>query len=287
MIWRAGTFCLELKARTLVMGIVNVTPDSFSGDGVLKRHSKEKIRGLAYALKLVEDGADILDVGGESSRPGAKRLAVEQETRRVIPLIAALVRRVNVPVSVDTYKPLVARRALEAGASIVNVIKGPCVHPRILRDVSSFGAGLVLMHMRGTSRTMQKQTTYRDVVGDVKAELKKALENCKRYGIKKENIAVDPGIGFAKTVEQNLILLRRLDEFLSLGYPVLVGTSRKSFIGKTLGLDVNDRLMGTAATVALGVAAGAAIVRVHDVKAMKQVVLMADAVVNGKEGMPA
>ena len=269
------------------MGIVNVTPDSFSGDGVLKIYRQEKVPGLAYALTLIEDGADILDVGGESSRPGAKVLTAEEEARRVIPLIAALARRGKVPVSVDTYKPLVARQALEAGASIVNVIKGPCISTRILKDAASFQAGLVLMHMRGTPQTMQVHTKYRDVVADVKAELRKALKNCRECGIKKENIVVDPGIGFAKTVDQNLVLLQRLKEFSSLGYPLLVGTSRKSFIGKTLGLDVSDRLMGTAATVALAVASGAAIVRVHDVKAMKQVVLMAHAVVNGGKGIPA
>ena len=269
------------------MGIVNATPDSFSGDGVLRLYRREKVPGLAYALKLIEDGADILDVGGESSRPRAKVLTAKEEARRVIPLIAALVRRVKVPVSVDTYKPLVARQALEAGASIVNVIKGPCVSTRILKDAACFKAGLVLMHMRGTPRTMQAQTKYRDVVLDVKAELRKALENCRKCGIKKENIVVDPGIGFAKTTDQSLELLRRLKEFSSLGYPVLIGPSRKSFIGKTLGLDVDDRLMGTAAAVALGVASGASIVRVHDVKAMKQVVIMAHAVVNGGKGIPA
>jgi len=287
VIWRAGAFSLGLKARPLVMGIVNATPDSFSGDGVLKLYRNEKIPGLAYALKLARDGADILDVGGESSRPGARVLTAGEEAHRVIPLITALVRRVKVPVSVDTYKPLVARQALEAGASIVNVIKGPCAPARIFEDAARFKAGLILMHMRGTPRTMQARTKYRDVVLDVKAELRKALENCRKCGIKKERIVVDPGIGFAKTVEQNLVLLQRLEEFSSLGYPVLVGTSRKSFIGRILGLDVDERLMGTAATVALAVASGAAIVRVHDVKAMKQVVLMAHAVVNGGKGIAA
>jgi dihydropteroate synthase len=280
VIWRASSFSLELKARTLIMGIVNVTPDSFSGDGVLARYPKEKVSGFSYALKLVDDGADILDIGGESSRPGAKMLSVQEEASRVVPLIAALVRRVKVPVSVDTYKPQVAHQALEAGASIVNLIKGPSADVVLLKEVAAAGAGLVLMHMRGTSRTMQMRTQYRDVVLEVKAELKKALENCRKCGIKKENIVVDPGIGFAKTLDQNLALLRRLNDFSSLGYPILLGTSRKSFIGKVLGLDVDDRLMGTAATVALGVASGAAIVRVHDVKAMKQVVMMADAVIN-------
>jgi dihydropteroate synthase len=282
MIWRARSFSFELKTRVLVMGVVNATPDSFSGDGVLKRSCKEKVPGLLYALKLVEDGADILDVGGESSRPGAKVLTAKEEIVRVVPLITELVRRVKVPVSVDTYKPLVARQALEAGASIVNVIKGPCISDGILKDVACHKAGLVLMHMRGTPRTMQACTMYRDVVSDVKIELKKALEYCRKHGIKKESIVVDPGIGFAKTVEQNLILLQRLNEFFSLGYPILVGTSRKSFIGKTLGLDVEDRLMGTAATVALSVMSGASIVRVHDVKAMKQVVSMTSAVCNAK-----
>jgi dihydropteroate synthase len=279
VIWQARGFRIDCGARTLVMGIVNATPDSFSGDGVLAHARKEKIPGLAYALKLVEDGADILDVGGESSRPGARGLTAKEEARRVVPLIEALARRVKVPVSVDTYKPLVARQALDAGASIVNVIKGPSVSDSILKDVASSGAGLVLMHMRGTPRTMQRKTAYRDVVRDVKAELRDVLGRCRMHGIKKGHVVVDPGIGFSKTVGQNLVLLKRLGEFAVLGCPVLIGTSRKSFIGKTLGLDVDDRLMGTAATVALGVASGAAIVRVHDVKAMKQVALMADAVI--------
>ncbi len=282
MIWQAGAFSFELKAQTLVMGIVNVTPDSFSGDGVLVRSRNEKIPGLAHALKLVEDGADILDVGGESSRPGARVLKIDEESQRVIPLIEALVRRVKIPVSVDTYKPLVARQALAAGASIINVIKGPRVNEGLLENVARCHAGLVLMHMRGTPSTMPSRTKYGDVVSDVKSELKKALEHCKECGVKKTNIIIDPGIGFAKTVDQNLILLKRLKEFSSLGYPVLVGTSRKSFIGKTLGLDVNDRIMGTAATVALAVLSGASIVRVHDVKAMKQVVSMTRAVIDVK-----
>ena len=280
-LWHAGSFRLELGEKTLVMGIVNVTPDSFSGDGVLVPRRKEKIPGFSRALELVDEGADILDVGGESSRPGALVLSVQEELGRVLPLVKMLVKSVKVPVSVDTYKPMVARQALDAGASIVNLIQGTPeggIPLALLKVVKRSGAGFILMHMRGDPRTMQTLTSYHDVVRDVKRALKKTLDNCLGYGIKRDSIVVDPGIGFAKTAGQSLVILQRLNELASLRIPVLVGTSRKSFIGKTLGVDVDDRLTGTAATVALAVACGAHMVRVHDVKAMKQAVLMADAV---------
>jgi dihydropteroate synthase len=230
----------------------------------------------------VDEGADILDVGGESSRPGADLLGAKEEAQRVVPLIAALAARVSLPISVDTCKPMVARMAIDAGASIVNLIRGTPADPAMLKIVGRFRAGLVLMHMRGTPRTMQKRAVYRDVVADVVRELGQTLDICPKYGINRECILVDPGIGFAKDADQNLRLLRRLKEMARLGYPLLVGTSRKSFIGKTLGLLVQDRIFPTIATAVLAVMGGAHIVRVHDVKAVRQAVLMTDAVINSK-----
>ncbi len=278
-LWHAGAYRLSLGERTLVMGIVNATPDSFSGDGVRSGNPREKIPGLRYARQLADDGADIIDIGGESTRPGARAVSLKEEAARVIPLISALARSIKIPISIDTRQPEVVREALEAGVSIVNLVQGTPADVRILERVAHAGAGLVLMHMRGTPQTMQRHCRYTDVVLDVRNELKKSLDNCSLYGIKKASIVVDPGIGFSKTAEQNLLLLQRLRIIAALPYPVLIGTSRKSFIGKTLGVDVDGRLMGTVVTGALAIAAGTHILRVHDVKAMKQAAQMADAVV--------
>jgi len=264
---------LELGERTLLMGILNVTPDSFSGDG------QQGVRGaVRRALRMVREGADIIDVGGESTRPGAERIGTKVETGRVVPVIRKIVQETGVPVSIDTYKPEVALAALDAGASIVNVVRGTPVSTRLLKIVKRFGAAIVLMHIRGTPRTMQSRTDYRDVVKDIVDELKISVEKCLETGIKKESILIDPGIGFAKTVGQNLEIIRRLREFRILGRPVLIGPSRKSFIGKTLDLPVEKRLIGTAAAVAASIMNGAHIVRVHDVRAIKQVAAMVDAI---------
>jgi dihydropteroate synthase len=256
------------------MGVLNVTPDSFSGDGELD------VRGAVLrAVRLVRDGADIIDVGGESTRPGSRRVGDRTEIRRVVPVIRELVRKTGIPVSVDTYKPDVAVAALEAGASIVNVVQGTPVDKRILDVVARFGAAIVLMHIRGTPRTMQTKTDYDDVVKDIVVSLKKSVEKCLESGIKKERIVVDPGIGFAKTVEQNLEVIRRLREMRVLKCPLLIGPSRKSFIGRTLDMPVEKRLIGTAAAVAASIMNGAHIVRVHDVKEMKQVSVLVDAII--------
>ncbi|MEI8012100.1 MAG: dihydropteroate synthase [Candidatus Omnitrophota bacterium] len=280
MIWNAGKYDIYLGERTLVMGIVNVTPDSFSGDGVLAKGRTEKIPGLALALKLARDGADILDIGGASSRPGAVPPMPREEAGRVVPLIAALSGRLDIPLSVDTASVLVAVEALQAGASIVNLIQGTPADVKILRLVAEAKAGLVLMHMRGNSKSMQspEKTAYQDLIREVKAELRTALHQCLVCGIKKDRIVIDPGIGFSKTPEQNLLIMRRLSEFIPLGRPVLVGTSRKSFIGHVLGNPEKKRLIGTAVTVAVAAMSGIHIVRVHDVLAMKQAVMMADAI---------
>ncbi len=279
-IWKARGHRIRLGERTLIMGIVNVTPDSFSGDGVLAPGRREKVPGLAHALELARAGADILDIGGASSRPGSVPPGDRVEAGRVLPLIAALAKQVRLPISVDTVSVLVALEALAAGASIVNLIQGTPADPQLLRAAGEARAGIILMHMRGTPLTMQTaaMTRYRDVVAEVKAELGMTLKDCAGFGVREESIVVDPGIGFAKTPQQNLKILRHLDEFALLGYPLLVGTSRKSFIGRVLGGKDDDRLVGTAATVALAAMSGAHIVRVHDVKAMKQAVLMADAI---------
>jgi dihydropteroate synthase len=257
------------------MGVVNVTPDSFSDGG----RYLEPGAAIRHGLELVEEGADLLDVGGESTRPGAEPVPLEEERRRVLPVVEALAGRAGVPVSVDTTKAAVARAALDAGAAIVNDVSAGRFDPDMLPLCAERGAPVVLMHMLGEPRTMQRDPRYDDVVREVAAFLAARAEAALAAGVAVDRIVVDPGFGFGKTREHNLVLLRRLDEIVALGYPVLVGTSRKSFIGATLGgLPVEDRLEGTAATVALAVAAGASIVRVHDVRAMARVVRMVEAV---------
>jgi dihydropteroate synthase len=272
---QARHVCLDLGARTCLMGILNVTPDSFSGDGRMDVPS-----AVRRALKMIRDGAGIIDIGGESTRPGAMRIGAKTEIKRVVPVIRELVKRSAVPVSIDTSKPEVAIAALEAGAVIVNVVQGTPVSSRLLKAVKRFKAAVILMHIRGTPRTMQTMTDYDDVLKDIVDSLKKSVEKCLESGIKKESIVVDPGIGFAKTVEQNFKIIRRLRDLQALRLPILVGPSRKSFIGKTLDLPVEKRLFGTAAAVAACIMNGAHIVRVHDVKAMQQVASMVDAIVS-------
>lgn len=263
------------------MGVMNLTPDSFSDDGRLRlpKQARDPAAHVRFAQKLIREGADIIDIGGESSRPGAKPVPAQEEIRRIIPTIALLARRSSVPVSVDTYKPLVAKAALDAGARIINNIMGTKPDKRLLAMVRDRGATLVLMHMRGSPRTMRSKTRYKDVVADTIKELRKSIGICLEMGIKKDRIIIDPGIGFAKTAGQNLEVLDRLDEFKVLKCPILVGTSRKSFIGHVLGDGPDARLWGTAATVALAIARGVDIVRVHDVGIMKQVSAMTDAIV--------
>lgn len=272
---RLRPFYSALRERTLVMGILNVTPDSFS-DGGLYRDTEAAI---GHGVQMVEDGADVIDVGGESSRPGAEPLSVEEELSRVIPVIEALAQRVQAPVSIDTYKPEVARAALDAGASMVNDITGLAdADMRALAAERKVPA--VVMHMKGTPRTMQKNPVYADVVSEIMAFLRERVAAAVAAGLPEEFVIVDPGIGFGKTAEHNLEIIRKLADFKSLGLPILIGTSRKAFIGKVLGgLPSGERLEGTAATVALSIANGANIVRVHDVKEMVRVARTADAVV--------
>jgi dihydropteroate synthase len=265
---------LRLSERTHVMGIVNVTPDSFS-DGGLFFDAED---ALKQGITLAEEGADILDVGGESTRPGAEPVNAEEEISRVVPVISALRERVDTPISIDTTKAEVALAALDAGADIVNDVSAGRLDPEMLPLVSERAVPIVLMHMLGEPRTMQQGPRYDDVTRDVKAFLKERADGALAAGVARDKIVIDPGFGFGKTHEHNLELLRNFRRFTELGYPVLAGTSRKSFIGTTLDLPVTERLEGTAATVALAVANGAAIVRVHDVGPMRRVASMVEAV---------
>ncbi len=266
-------FAIELGARTALMGVVNVTPDSFFDGGRVfdTRAAVDRCRRLA------DDGADILDVGGESTRPGAADVPADEEVRRVVPVIEAAASRLDVPISVDTSKANVARAALEAGAAMINDVTAGS-DPAIFALAAERGVPIVLMHMKGTPRTMQKAPRYDDVVGEIAQFLAARLDAAAGAGVPAERVIVDPGIGFGKTVEHNFEILARLGELGALGCPVLVGPSRKSFIGTTLGVEAGERLLGTAAAVAACVLGGAHIVRVHDVAEMRQVCDIADAV---------
>ena len=271
--WRCGDHVLSCGERTLVMGILNVTPDSFSDGGLFLDPRAAVARGMA----IVAEGADIVDVGGESTRPGSDPVSAAEETDRVVPVIEALAERIEVPLSIDTRKADVAAEALGSGASIVNDVSGGR-DPEMFDVVKSSGAGMVLMHMLGEPRTMQEAPHYDDVVGEVKEYLRGRLEAAEFAGIEPERLVVDPGIGFGKDVRDNLTLMRRLDALLDLGRPVLVGPSRKRFIGALLGdLPSEERVEGTAGAVAWLVTRGAHIVRVHDVREMVRVVRVVDA----------
>ena len=260
------------------MGIVNATPDSFSGDGRLGQAAIER------ALHMVEDGADILDIGGESTRPDAQPVTPEEELSRVLPLIEALSPRVNVPLSVDTSKALVAQHALQAGASIINDISGGTFDAAMFPTLAQYSCGVVLMHLRGTAQrpTGGTELATADVIAEVLAFWRARVTAAQTSGIAPERIAMDAGFGFGKSLEENLTLIRRGRELAAFGLPTLSATSRKSTIGKVLGdLPASERAWGTAATVALAIANGADIVRVHDVREMAQVARVTDAIVRG------
>ena len=251
------------------MGIINVSPDSFSGDGLATVDA-----AVAQAQRFVDEGADILDIGGESTRPNSAPISVNEELRRVIPVLERLAGKVKVPLSVDTYKYEVARRALDAGAEMLNDIWGLKLEPRLAKLAAERKVPIILM-------SNQRDKPVKDIVPAVISDLKRAIDLALAAGVPWENIIVDPGVGFGKTLEQNLELVRRLDEIKVLGRPVLLGTSRKSMIGLVLDLPAEQRLEGTAASVAIGIAGGADIVRVHDVKEMMRVCKMSDAIVRG------
>ena len=269
---------IALGERTLVMGIINLTPDSFSGDGL----GADAEAAIAQGTQMVADGADMLDIGGESTRPGSEPVGEGEELGRVLPVIEGLAAAVEVPLSIDTYKSRVAKAALDAGAHIVNDISGLHADEEMAGVAADAGAALVIMHIRGTPRDMQKDPKYADVIGEIGDYLEEGIGRAARAGIARDQLILDPGIGFGKTLEHNLEILRRLREFHSLGCPLLVGTSRKSMIGAILDLPADQRLEGTGATVALAVAGGADIVRVHDVREMSRVARVADAIVRVK-----
>ena len=273
-VWRCRTHVVPLGERTLVMGIVNVTPDSFSDGGSYPSVDD----AVKHAIQMVADGADLLDVGGESTRPGSEAVQAEEEQRRVVPVIHRVTRELpDTPVSIDTRKADVARAALDAGAAVVNDISAGA-DPAMFEIVRDSGAGLILMHMKGEPKTMQEDPTYYDVVAEVRGFLGERVEAAVAAGIDRERLCIDPGIGFGKNLQHNLALLHDIGAFHHLDVAVMVGPSRKRFIGTLTGTEVDDRLEGTAGVVAWCAARGVDVVRVHDMKEMTRVVRVVDAI---------
>lgn len=266
-IWTFRGKQIDLREKTCIMGILNVTPDSFSDGGRFNTTDK----ALARAMGMAEQGADIIDIGGESTRPGAAKVSAQEEITRVVPVIEALAKKTDIPISIDTYKSPVAQKALEAGASIVNDISGLRFDEKMGSLVAQYKAGLVLMHIRGTPEDMQQDPQYKDLLGEIKTYLKDSIQMALDAGVGKSAIAIDPGIGFGKTVEHNLILLKNLAYFNDLECPIVIGASRKSFIGK-LNNDIPapKRLPGSLAAAILAVQNGANIIRCHDVAETRQ-----------------
>ncbi len=280
-----GGYKFKIKpGRTYIMGIVNLTPDSFSGDGFYSAALHDRFSSIGRIAESIEqmikDGADIIDVGGESTRPNARKISVKEELDRVIPFIRALAKKIHVPISIDTYKPEVARRALDSGASIINDITALGGGAEMAGVARKYKAGVVLMHMKGVPRTMQKSPDYVSLFDEVIEYLDTAVKRALDRGIKKESIIIDPGIGFGKALGHNLEIIKNLGEFKVLGMPILVGASRKSFIGKILNTEIHERLPGTIASCVLAAKNGANFLRVHDVKEIKQAVKLADAVIS-------
>lgn len=273
LVWRFGASEIDCASRTHVMGVLNVTPDSFSDGGRFFDPDEAVARGV----RMVEEGADLLDVGGESTRPGSDPVPGEEERRRVVPVIERLAAEVEVPLSVDTRKAEVARAALEAGAVIVNDVSAGR-DPAMFDLVREAKAGMVLMHMKGEPKTMNVAPRYRDVVREVRDFLERRVAAAEAAGVERERLAVDPGLGFAKTERHSLRVMRDVGALLDLGRPVLVGPSRKSFIGHVLGTGVDERMEGTAGAVAYLASRGAHVVRVHDVLEMSRVVRVVDAI---------
>ena len=271
--WRLPRSSLP-EGRALVMGIVNVTPDSFSDGG---RYATCEA-AVEQGLRLVSEGADLIDVGGESTRPGSAAVSLDEEMGRVLPVVRDLVRRGGVPVSVDTTKAEVARSAAAEGAEIVNDVSGLRRDPALAGEVARAGVALCLMHSRGTPQDMQQRASYGDLLGEVHDELSEAVRRALEAGIAEERIALDPGLGFAKTAEHNLLLLRRLRDLSQLGRPLLVGASRKSFLGKLSGKAPADRLIGSVAASAVAALNGASVLRVHDVASAREALAVVDAV---------
>ncbi len=263
------------------MGVVNVTPDSFSDGG----RFIEPERAVEHGLELISQGAHLLDIGGESSRPGSRPVPEEEEVRRILPVIRSLRKQTDIPISIDTTKAAVARAALDAGVDIINDISSLRFDTQMARVVAQNGAGLILMHMLGTPLTMQEAPRYGNLLNEISTFLGKRIEEAEEAGISPESIVVDPGIGFGKTLEHNLILLKRLDVFKDLAKPLCVGVSRKAFIGKVLDLPAEERMEGTIGAAVLSVIGGAHILRVHDVREVSRAILVAEAILNASPGM--
>jgi dihydropteroate synthase len=271
---RGKTF--ELGQRTWLVGVVNVTPDSFFDGGLYF----EPARAIDRALALAAEGADIIDIGGESSRPGSNPIPAKEEKKRILPVVEVLKQKNSVLISVDTTKAEVAEAALAAGADIINDISAGRFDPRMLPIAARNGAAVILMHMKGTPRTMQIAPHYDDVLGEVKAFLSERLEAAESCGLPRESILLDPGIGFGKLIDHNLILLNNLGALAELGRPLVVGISRKSFLGKILKVEAQDRLEGTIAAAVVSILRGASLLRVHDIQAVKQAVAVAEAIMS-------
>lgn len=265
-----GRFELELN-KTLIMGVLNVTPDSFSDPGLFFDAGK----AVERAKQMADEGTDIIDVGGESSRPNAEPVSEEEELKRVAPIIKKLAEEINVPISIDTHKPAVAEECIKLGAHIVNDITG-LRNKEMLKVVARYKVPIIIMHMKGEPKNMQQNPEYKDVVDEIKFYFKDRINAARNAGI--NQIIIDPGIGFGKTTKHNLQILNRLKEFETLGCPILVGPSRKSFIGNITGMNVNERLEGTLAAVSIAAMNGANIIRVHDVKECKRAIQIADAI---------
>jgi dihydropteroate synthase len=266
---------VDFASRTHIMGILNVTPDSFSDGG----RFREREEAVEHGLEMARDGADMIDVGGESTRPGAEDLKTEEELSRVVPVIRDLSKKTKIPISVDTRKATVAEEAIKAGASFINDISGLRHDPAMAHVAAKYGVGLIVMHMKGTPKDMQANAVYDNLIEEVTMALKESIDIAKKASVDEKRIVIDPGIGFGKTVQHNLEILRRLDEFKTLGRPICVGTSRKSFIGKVLGIDSpSERLAGTLATLAIAIIKGASLLRVHDVKEARQAAIITDSI---------
>ena len=273
---RCGDHTLELGGRTLLMGTINVTPDSFSDGG----HFYKTDQAIKQGELLASDGADILDVGGESTRPFSDPLNIEEELLRVIPVVSELVKRTSLPISIDTYKGQVAKAALDAGATMINDISGLRYDPELVKLAATWRVPLVLMHMQGSPGTMQLDPRYGSLFSEIIGFLEERIQFACEAGVSREQIIVDPGIGFGKTVQHNLLLVKHLDSLTTLHRPILLGTSRKSFIGVVLDKEVTEREPGTWATVCAGIIKGAHILRVHEVSICRQMADMVDAIIS-------
>ncbi len=274
-IWNCGRYKLRLGHRTYLMGILNITPDSFSDGG----RFFDKKKAIDQALKMVDEGVDIIDIGGESTRPGSCNVSLKEELERVVPVIKKLTKKIGVPISIDTTKSAVASAALDSGTSIVNDISGLRFDLRMPNVLADYKAGCIIMHIKGTPKTMQLSPRYSNLLDEITNWLRKSVSLATNAGVSKKNIVVDPGIGFGKTLKHNLEILKGLEVFNKLDFPILVGPSRKSFIGKILDLGVDERLMGTAASCAYAIINGAHVLRVHDVGKISQVAKMIDAII--------